>query len=94
MTRRQWFVLGSYFFLLLLFIVGVAAVVVDPSLAGLFTVWLGPIFAVMGAHLIHFRQDHAGIWAEWGGPRAGAYLMVGFFFIGIGVFFVLGALGG
>ena len=94
MTQRQWFVLGSYFFLLLLFVGSVAVVVVIPSLAGVLTVWLGPIFAVMGAHLIHFRQDHAGIWAAWGGPAAGAFLMVGLFFIGVGVFFVLGELGG
>ncbi len=94
MTQRQWLVLGSYFFLLLIFIGGVIMVAVVPSLAGPFSIWLGPIFAVLGAHLIHFRYDHAGIWSAWGGPAPGAFLMVGLFFIGVGVFFLFGTLGG
>lgn len=91
MTRREWFVLGSYFLLLAVFIGGLAAISLAPSLAPAFAIWMGPLFAVMGAHLIHFRKDHAGIWEEWGGPSQGAFLMVGLFFLGIGVFFAVNA---
>ncbi len=91
MGRREWLVLGSYFALLLLFLGGVAAASLQPSLGASFVLWMGPLFAVMGAHLIHFRKDHAGIWEHWGGPSQGAFLMVGLFFLGIGVFFVVNA---
>ena len=83
--------LGSYFFLLALFVAGLGVVSFIPSLGPSFAVWMGPLFAVMGAHLIHFRKDHAGIWEKWGGPSQGAFLMVGLFFLGIGVFFAVNA---
>lgn len=91
MTSREWFVLGSYFLLLMFFVGGLAVIAFFPSLAPAFAVWMGPLFAVMGAHLIHFRKDHAGIWGNWGGPSQGAFLMVGLFFLGIGVFFAVNA---
>ncbi|CAN5696211.1 hypothetical protein BH24ACT22_BH24ACT22_20370 [soil metagenome] len=91
MSRREWLVLGSYFALLLLFLGGVVAASLQPSLGPSFILWMGPLFAVMGAHFIHFRKDHAGIWGKWGGPSQGAFLMVGLFFLGVGVFFVANA---
>lgn len=91
MSSREWLVLGSYFLLLALFVGGVVIISFAPSLAPAFVVWMGPLFAIMGAHLIHFRKDHAGIWDQWGGPSQGAFLMVGLFFLGIGVFFLVNA---
>ncbi|CAN5910252.1 hypothetical protein BH23ACT11_BH23ACT11_12740 [soil metagenome] len=81
--------LGSYFALLMVFVGGIVLISLQPSLGPSFSVWMGPLFAVMGAHLIHFRKDHAGIWDQWGGPSQGAFLMVGLFFLGIGVFFAV-----
>jgi hypothetical protein len=91
LSSREWFVLGSYFLLLTIFVGGFAATSFVPSLASSFVIWMGPLFAVMGAHLIHFRKVHAGIWEQWGGPSQGAFLMIGLFFLGIGVFFVVNA---
>lgn len=91
MSGREWFVLGSYFLLLGIFILGVVVISFAPSLAPAFAVWMGLIFVVMGAHLIHFRKTHASIWENWGGPSQGAFIMVGLFFLGIGVFFAVNA---
>ena len=91
LTRREWLVLGSYFLLLALFVGSFAAISFVPALASSFALWIGPLFAAMGAHLIHFRKDHAGIWEQWGGPSQGAFIMIGVFFLGIGVFFVANA---
>lgn len=91
MSSKEWWVLGSYFLLLGLFIGGLVVISVVPSLAPAFALWMGPIFAVMGAHLIHFRKTHAGIWEDWGGPSQSAFMMVGLFFLGIGVFFAINA---
>lgn len=91
MSRREWIILCSYFVLLLLFLVAVVIVSFVPPLMTAFSYWMGPHFALMGAHLIHFRKDHANIWRSWGGPSQQAFLMVGIFFLGIGVFFLVNA---
>ncbi len=83
--------MGSYLLLLTLFVGSFAVIPFVPALASSFAIWVGPLFAVMGAHLIHFRKDHAGIWEQWGGPSQGAFIMVGIFFLGIGVFFAINA---
>ncbi|MGF1471489.1 MAG: hypothetical protein ACFB50_07080 [Rubrobacteraceae bacterium] len=75
--------------LLAVFVGSLAVISFFPSLGAAFLVAIGPLFALMGAHLIHFRKDHAGIWESWGGPSQGAFLMVGLFFLGIGVFFTV-----
>jgi hypothetical protein len=77
--------------LLALFVGGYAAAAFIPTVGASFAIWVGPLFAVMGAHLVHFRKVHAGIWEQWGGPSQGAFLMIGLFFLGIGVFFVVNA---
>ncbi|MGB3680963.1 MAG: hypothetical protein WA990_00610 [Rubrobacteraceae bacterium] len=90
MTRER-FALVSYLFLLTLFVGDFALILLFPGSAAYFSVWFGPIFAVLGAQLVYFRNEHARIWADWGGPQARAFAFVGVFFLMIGLYFAFGA---
>ncbi len=90
MTRER-FAFISYFFLLALFVGDFALILLFPGSAPSLSLWFGPIFALLGIQLIYFRNEHAKIWSGWGGPQAGVFMFVGFFFLIIGLYFAFGA---
>lgn len=89
MTRER-FAIVSYFFLLALFVVDFVLILIFPGLAEFLSAWFGPIFALLGAQLIYFRNEHARIWAGWGGPAARTFAFIGVLFLLIGLYFAFG----
>ena len=89
--NRERFALISYFFLLALFVGDFVLILLFPGSAAFLSLWFGPIFALLGIQLVYFSNEHARIWAGWGGPQPRMFAFVGVFFLLIGLYFAFGS---
>ncbi len=83
---RKRLALISYVALMALFVVDFTLILIFPGPSP-FLLMLGPIFVLLGAQLVFFRQEHARIWERFGAPSASIFAFVGFLFIVLGLYF-------
>lgn len=83
---RKRLALVSYIALMGILLLDFVLVVLFPGPSP-FLLMLGPIFFVLGAQLVLFRQEHTAIWERFGGPSVGMFMFVGFLFIVLGLYF-------